>query len=312
MSTFRYPKKRERPVVETALMRDAETRTMAIHNTSPIVVWTGRSRLGKTTTAEWLEGRINGAYKDSDPDAFHAHHYQVTELGDWSTVNKAAMQAFHTAVLGPLDTGLYRRLNADDLAALIAESLKSRRIEVVFVDEAGLYSLPALRGLVAIRDQAVKLGHTLTLVLIGMDDLPFKLEANPQIAGRVQEWVYFQPHSVSETFDLLQEVSSLWTGASLDTPETRAEIEFVHKTTGGVAGLIISFVGKVEAELEKGDRPLSRAFLKAVHLRTQRAKARAQNAARKGYRISAGNSGSTNAPQAGATGSRGVQNRSTK
>lgn len=284
MSTMVFPNRRKAPIVETALMHEVTDRTLAVHYKSPIIVWTGQSHLGKTTTATWFRDRINLAYEAENPDAFRAGYYQATEVPAWyHSPDKMAMGAFHSGILGPLDSGLYRRLKPDELAKHIVTGLIKRQIEMAIVDEAGLYSLPALRGLITIRDRAVIQEHPLTIVLIGMDDLPFKITATPQIDERVHEWLYFKSYTLQETIDLATEVTDLWRDADLSSVEVQRQFQFIHDHTDGVAGRIVAFLGKVEADLAFSERELSVAFLKAIHLRTLRAKERAQQAARNGY-----------------------------
>src|SRR5690606_3545911 len=283
MSTFQFPRRVATQVVETDFMHDVAERTLAAHNSSPIVVWTGRSRLGKTTTAEWLARRINAAYSESNPDAFQARRYQATETPGWLGADKTAMAAFHHGILGVLDVGLYRRLAAPQLAALVVAGLLRNRIELVFVDEAGLYSLTALRGIIRIRDHMVDKGGRLTLVLIGMDDLRTKLEQNPQIAGRVHEWCYFQSYKLSETARRVRKISPLWAQASAKNLEVRRQLKFIHQVTDGTPGRIVPFVQKVEQEVASGQK-LSVALLKAVQIRTAQSRKNAQAAQQNAYR----------------------------
>lgn len=286
MTTFNFPVRHAAPIIETNLMRDVENRSLAIHNRSPLVVWTGNSGLGKTTTAAWLTNRINEAFSADNPNAFRAKHYEATELADWHSVGKTAMGALHSGVLGELDSGLYKRLRANELADLVVIGLIRQRIEVVCLDEAGLYGLRALRGLVAIRDRAVQRGHRLTLILIGMDDLPIKIKATPQIDGRVHEWCLFEPYSLSETIELVNHLTELWSGADMADPQVRRQFEFIHSVTSGVARQIAVFVDKAQHAASQLDRPLSVAFLRAVHLRTTREQKRSEQAAMNNYRPS--------------------------
>jgi hypothetical protein len=295
MTKIAFPSRRTTPVIETDFMEDVAARTLAMHNASPIIVWTGSSRLGKTTTATWLEGRVNAAFTLNDANAFQARHYQATELAGWHSVDKTAMGAFHAGVLGTLDDGLYRRMRAHELAAHIVTGLIRTRTELVFVDEAGLYSQQALRGLVSIRDQAVKKNARFTLVLIGMDDLPLKLDANPQLAGRVHEWCLFEPCAIEDTIKLVTLMSDLWVDADLNSTGVKRQFDFIHKITGGVLGRIVPFVQMVEHEIAVSRRDISVTFLKAIHLRTLNSRTQAQAAARANYASGTQTTTTTNA-----------------
>lgn len=280
---FSFPERRQMPVVVTELMRDMKTRVMALHNASPIVVWSGSSGRGKTTTATWLTKLINAAFDPENPNAFKAHHYQIKGRADWHSVEKTAMATFHVEVIGPLDDGLYRRLRACELADLIVETLIQKRIELVFVDEAGLYSVPALRGLVAIRDQALKKGHRFSLVLIGMDDLPSLLRSNAQIEGRIKEWCFFEPYTLEETIDLALQVTDLWREADLSEPDVARQLRYLQEVTHGIPGKIVPFLQMVEAERRIHEWPLSVGLMKAAHLRTQKDLERSVEAAKGGF-----------------------------
>ena len=291
MSKFTFPVCREEVRIETGFMKHIEELTLGTYNSSGVIVWTGSSGLGKTTTALWMKDRIEEAYSDDIPDAFRAKHYQSTQLDDRPSVEKAAMKSFHLGILGPLDNGLYRRVGAQELAEHIVTALIKKRIGIAFVDEAGLCCVNAIRALIAVRDLAVKKGHRLTMVLIGMDDLPIKLEANAQVYGRIKEWCFFQPYSLEETADLALEVSDLWEGADLDDLEVKRQMAMLHQVTGGVPGLLVPFLEKVEKRLARSSRELSAAFLMGVHQRSLNAQTKARQAARGNYSFPTSNGG---------------------
>jgi hypothetical protein len=82
-----------------------------------------------------------------------------------------------------------------------------------------------------------------------MDDLPLKLDANPQLAGRIHEWCYFEPCPIQDTIKLVTLMSDLWTDADLDSIEVQRQFDVIHNTTGGVLGRIVPFIQMVEQEI---------------------------------------------------------------
>lgn len=259
-SEFEFPRLVTDERIVTGAMRAARKRTFAVHSESPLVVWSGRHRIGKSTTAQWLEETINEecAKKPNDAAAFRALHYQVGEIPNVPIAAKLAIRGLISATVGPPDRGVYLQSSPDDLARLAVAGLRRLNIRMVFIDEAGLLSLRAIGGLVQVRDLAKKKEWPLTLVLIGMDDLPIKLQQRPQIFGRVHDWISFDPYTLDETAELLAKIHPVF--ADLD-PEDEV-LRWIHEQFEGVPGEMVPFVRRVAAHL--AGRVLSVSLLKAV------------------------------------------------
>lgn len=281
-STFQFPKKQKTSVLVTGMMREAERRTLRVQQGSGLVAWWGTQRIGKTTTAGWLVRRINTAYHQNpkNPDAFRAQHYEVGAIpNSASRPQKMAIRSLWHATVGPLDEGIYRQQTPDSLARLLAKGLAKRKIELICVDEAGLLSLDAIRGMVLVRDTAKNLGHTLALVMIGMDDLPLKLDRHPQVSGRVHEWVNFDPHELEETAALLASLGSPFEGLSLKDDDDRVVIEWIHERHEGIPGKIVPFCRRLMPRLG-GSQELTVENCKVIHQITLRDKKRSLEGAR--------------------------------
>lgn len=284
MSDFEFPERSEQELIVTGMMKQAERRTLDVHSNSPIVVWSGRSRIGKTTTAEWMTSRIADAFDVDNADAFKAKHYEVGEIPEWVyQPGKKAIRGLHHATIGRLDEGLYRSSTPEDLAELTVRGFKRRHVELVFVDEAGLLSLDAIRGLVLVQDRAVKEGHTLGIVLIGMDDLPHKVEANPQVEGRVQEWVFFEGYEDGEIMNLLQELHPPYRDRSLSDKEIQEHVAFLADTQERLPGRIVSFIHRLKTRLDDESQIPDLKLMRAVHLLTERDREAARTAATANY-----------------------------
>jgi hypothetical protein len=172
--------------------------------------------------------------------------------------------------IGRLDQGTYLQLPPEALARQLIHGLRRKHIQIAFVDEAGSLSLESIRGMVAVRDEAENTGWTLTLVFIGMDDLPTKLTRLPQIAKRVHEWCYFEPYSLDEVWLLLTELHPFFAGLDGRKQQHQEMVQFIAEQYGGVPGEIVPFVRRLAHRLrDYKDEPDMR-LLRAVHFSTQR------------------------------------------
>lgn len=285
MSKFLFPELETARIIETEQMRRVIARTMAVHRGSSLLPWVGRSRLGKTTTARYLNNLINENFSSDDPRAFRSVHYEVGEIAGWTGFEqKKGIRSLFHACVGRLEEGLYRRSLPEDLARQLVHALKKKRIQLIFVDEAGNLSVDAIRGMVLARDTAELENWTLSIVFIGMDDLPAKMVSLPQINNRTDEWCYFEPYSLEETFVLLGHLHPHFARLNLSNKEHREQIEFIYEQYGGVPGLIVPFIRRLKSrqntELEG---VIDIEGLIAVHLSTLRDKDKALADSRGGY-----------------------------
>lgn len=282
-STFQFPKKRKTPILETGMMRSAERRTMEVQQGSALVAWWGTQRIGKSTTARWMVRRINSAYQEDaqHPDTFRAVHYEVGMIPrSASRPQKMAIRSLWHATVSSLDEGVYRQETPESLARLLVHELAKRNIELICVDEAGLLSLPAIRGMVLVRDTAKNLGRTLSLVFIGMDDLPQKLDRHPQVSGRVHDWVDFHAHELEETAALLASLGAPFQGLNLEDDDDREVIEWIHQRFEGIPGDIVPFCRRLAPRLKRSGDPLTVENCKVTHQITLRDKKRSLKGAR--------------------------------
>jgi hypothetical protein len=268
-----YPPVERKVVVETGHMRRTANRTLAVHRAGALVAWHGRSRVGKTTTAEWMAKQITEQFDPDNPAAFRALHYEVGEIQRWSgQEQKKGLRSLYHAAIGRLDEGLYRQLPPEDIARQLIFGLKRKSIQMILIDEAGSLSLDAIRGMVLARDTAQFMDWTLSLVFIGMDDLPSKLCQLPQIEKRVAEWCYFVPYTLDETWTLLSELHPHFASLNARKSEHREQVKFIHELYGGLPGEIAPFIQRFSNRLRDHHGDVDLTLLRVVHLSTQRDK----------------------------------------
>jgi hypothetical protein len=212
-------------------------------------------------------------------------HYEVGSGSGWPLNNhKRGIRSLYHACIGRLDEGMYRHLPPEDLARQFVHGIRRTGIQIVMVDEAGTLSIGAIRGMVLVRDTAELMDWPLTIVLIGMDDLPIKLTEVPQVEKRCHEWCYFQPYTMDETWTLLAALHPAF--AALDRKDAGHTelVGFVHQTYGGVPGEIVPFVRKLSIRMREHTDALDLILLRATHLSTQRDKERSLHDARTQYK----------------------------
>ncbi len=274
MSTITFPSPLPEHTVETQLMRQIINRTLAVHALGALVVWYGESRMGKTTTAQYMTREILTAYEESNPHAFRAKYYEAGEItSHYGNEMKRGIKSLYSAALNtPLDEGIYQRDPPESIASRLAHELRRRNLQIIFIDEAGCLSLGAIWGMVLVRDVAKSLGWNLTLVFIGMDDLPQKMTRMAKLEGRVHEWCFFEEYNLKETWKLLAQLHPHFAGLNLDNEEHKEQVEFLYKTYGGLPGQLVPFIQRMSYRLQEHRGEINLTFLRAVHLLTARDK----------------------------------------
>lgn len=243
-SIFDYPEPVKTVVVETGMMKSAIRRTLAVHHLGGLCVWSGRAGMGKTTTAQHMVKLIEDAYNPENPRAFRVMHYQAGSKNITKSEAKHGIRSLYHGVGCKLDGGVYRTHLPEELAAELVHFLKKTNIQIVFVDEAGCLSLDAIRGIVLVSDTARLAGLPLTVVLIGMDNLPTKVKRTPQVERRIHEWCYFKPCTVEETYKLLAALHPHFASLSLTNASHKEQVSYVHEACKGMPGSIVPFVSR--------------------------------------------------------------------
>lgn len=264
---IKFPKPRQKKIVVTDSMTEIINRTFAVHTLSALVVWSGQSRLGKTTTGCFLVDLINRQFDENDPNSFRAVYYEAGEIieGSGTEMKKGIRSLYQGALHSQLDEGFYRSNPPEAIAELLAHGLRRKRIQLIVVDEAGCLSRGAIRGMTLVRDVAESQGYTLTIIFVGMDDLPQKMIRLPQIHRRVHEWYCFSQYTLDETWALLNELHPYFANLDGSKSNHREQVEVVHELCLGLPGLIVPFVQKFDYRLTNHKGEVDVRFLRAVY-----------------------------------------------
>lgn len=266
-SPFKFPIPIEKQIIETGFMKEVMSRTLIVHPGNS--VWYGESRVGKTTTAQYIVKTINEAFDPYNPHAFRAVHFEVGQIAEWSGhEQKRGLKSLYNATLGRIDEGLYKNDPIETVVEQLVLGLMRKNIQQIYIDEAGNLSLDAIRGIIMAYDAAKNAGHLLSLIFIGMDDLPTKVNKLPQIKGRIHEWCYFEPYDLKGIADLLVRISSLFENLEFENPKHKELIECIYELCGGFPGLLIPFLTKLERYQIIESVEITTTYLRAIHLRT--------------------------------------------
>lgn len=266
-TNFSFPIPIEEEIIETGFMKEVVNRTLMVHPGNSL--WYGESRVGKTTTARYIVETITEAYDPYNPYAFRSVHYEVGEIAQWSgNEQKKGLKSLYNAILGRIDEGLYRSDPLETIAEQLVLGLMRKNIQMILVDEAGNLSLDAIRGMIMAYDAAKNSGHPLSLIFVGMDDLPTKVTKLPQVKGRIHEWCYFEPYDLKGVANLLAKLSPHFESLDLEKAEHMEQVEFIYEMCGGFPGLIIPFLRKLDRYQLIKTEEITTTYLRAIHLRT--------------------------------------------
>jgi hypothetical protein len=255
------------PIVINDTMKWYVDRVVAVHSLGGFCVWTGRAGIGKTTTAEYAVMRFEEAYNPDDPATFRAIHYNVSDATQGSNApQKRAIRSLYFGLGCRVDEGFYRRALPEELAAEVVDHFSRMNVQIAFVDEAGGLSVEALRAFVLVSNTAHRMKWRLTVVFVGMDDLPRRMEKNNQVSRRIYDWCYFKPYTLEETYTPLKALHPFFAKSDLADAKHREHIQFIHNAYQGLPGHIVPFVGRFSrnlAELPDEDPAI---HLEAAHV----------------------------------------------
>lgn len=267
-----FPHLRTTDVVFTTAMRAAQTRILGAHqNRGQMVVLTGKSGAGKTTAALHLNGGVNAACAGGAEHAFNARYYVATDMrraaGD--VLQRRLLAEFAKQVLRLTVPKDVRTIDVPGLMNTIAAGLRLGNIQMVFLDEAGhipaagLDHLATLINIVSTAEQ-----HPLTVVLVGMHDLPTNVLSLPQVARRVTEFVYFEAYDVKTALLVLRTVHPFFETVDETTKEGNEVMAFLLDdmvSDGGLIGLMVPLVERAAAVASQLKMPFGIRALRLAH-----------------------------------------------
>lgn len=209
-----------------------------------VQVWTGPSRAGKTEAAKLFVKLAENDHDGADPDSARAAYLSVVE--STRRGKKPLWVSILRAVERPIGARLARTSDDEDLLTRLVMVLRTERVLVLFIDEAGALSDAGLRGVADLHDHAHRSGWPLKTILIGMDELPERVRSQPQLNGRCESWVFFSGLKKKEVACLLADhIPEFLKG--LDPQEEAVLVDELAKFTRGRPGDLMKFVLRLRA-----------------------------------------------------------------
>lgn len=254
--------------VPTGFMIEMENRFKSVFHQIGFLVWYGAAGAGKTTCGQWLAERVNQAFAPDNPLAFKSIIYEVAKTVGVNN-GKRALRTLYKQVTGyAFDPGQYRDNDAEFIADEVLYAIKRKRLGLICVDEAGLLSVDAISALALLLDKAKEEKYPLTIILIGMDDLPMKMDERkrPQLHRRVHTWCNFKAYDFEDSYNLLTGLHPYFKSLDRNNPEHWNQVRLVHELTGGLPGLIVQFLAQFDGIYRKTPNAVTTTMLRSIHL----------------------------------------------
>jgi type II secretory pathway predicted ATPase ExeA len=289
-----YPAPRQSRIVVTPEMESAFSRVALCHSgPGQMVAVVGPSGAGKTTSMRLLSRQIEEDCDAKVQNAWRTLYYVTADLinAHRTTLERHVLAQMLSDGLGlSVDKDL-RRSRPEDLRHKILLALRQRNVQMVFIDEAGLIPALGLNALANLVNTAeVSFQWPLTIVLVGMNNLPITIRELPQVERRVIDTIFFQPYGAEEALEALAQIEPFFESLNHATEDGRIMMEFLTSpevSSGGMLGIMIQLVQRTSDICQRDGRPFSLRELRMVHHLSARDRNRAVEQAQNGWRTQA-------------------------
>ena len=289
-----YPAPRQSRIVVTPEMESAFHRVAVCHSgPGQMVAVVGPSGAGKTTSLRLLSRQIDEDCAANVQNAWRTLYYVTADL---TNAHRTTLERHVLAQMLSDGFGLsvekdLRRSRPEDLRQKILLAARQRNVQMVFIDEAGLIPSLGLNALANLVNAAeVNFQWPLTIVLVGMNNLPLTIRELPQVERRVVDTIFFQPYGPEEALEALAQIEPFFESLDLGTEDGQAVMEFLTSpevSSGGMLGIMIQLVQRTADLCQRDGRPFCLRELRMVHHLSARDRNRAVEQAKNGWRTQA-------------------------
>lgn len=261
-----YAQVKAAPRVETRLTRETATRLIGLHlGATQFAAIFGPAGIGKTEAAKLLNDTLHRDAENKVPASFRAKYIEMPTVRKYTgNVEKQALGVIYNEVIGPLSPNEARGMSQQIMVRSIVQQLETGNIQMLFIDEAGRIDAQALEALTYLLNSASHSAHPLTIVLIGMHDLPHLIERVPQVHSRVADTITLREYDASGAYDLLSKIYPAIGALRFETPEAAALMEYLVSACHGVAREMVHLVDRASAMASMRGVPLNLTALKAA------------------------------------------------
>ena len=157
-------------------------------------VWTGPPGLGKSIAAQQLEVELQAEHEAGGAQAYQARWCVAAGdvyQGGTRKMKRGISLLYRTVVDPELSDRDERSKKEGDMVNEIVALSKVDNIQMLMVDEAGTNTPAEIRGFAQVYDAALKAHHKLSIVLVGMDDLAWKVKSLGVLRSRIRSELLF-------------------------------------------------------------------------------------------------------------------------
>jgi hypothetical protein len=90
----------------------------------------------------------------------------------------------------------------------------------------------------------------------------------PQVDNRFVEWCYFEAYSLKDITKFLVQIHPHFAQLDLKNPAHLEQVEYLYEVLGGLPGLIIPFLKKLNHYQREEPEEITVNYLRVIHLRT--------------------------------------------
>lgn len=264
------PPYQQMPIVVTGMMEQAMFEALECHLLGcGACCWYGDTGIGKTATAHHMKQELEENFNVNAkyPDAFRALHFECAPIVPGVNAMKVGIRMLYQFMTGSfLSPGIYHGACLEELTKMVVNVAKKRGIKMIFVDEAGLMSADAIRGLMLICDIAIRMSWQLTMVLIGDNNLPMKISRVPPLERRIEGWVHFTRYEFEATCQILRGLHPHFGSLDPEAADHCEQLEFMHKICEGLPARIVPFLNYMDYYLKISSCRVDLRLLQTIHL----------------------------------------------
>lgn len=250
-------------IVPIGQLKEAAKRVAIAHGENGFVVLSGPSGVGKTTCAAYIVDQINqGRLLDEHARAVTFEVSGKRLATRMQQTVRGPLRAIYTFVLGPVPSTLFQRQSEHEVCRKIVAAMRARGTQVLLLDEAGSLAAEEMRGLAMLMNVAREEGWLLTIVLIGMDELPKTVTSLPQLETRVIQWVWYEPLDQDDWDHVVRELLPEFRGAKFSSIRSWSRRQF-----GGTLRDAIKWIRHLRQRAEDSELEMDQVdleFCKAV------------------------------------------------
>lgn len=158
-------------------------------------------------------------------------------------------------IFGELSPSKQAAKRENGMTTELVEHFRLYGTRLLILDEAGTQSAEQLRGITGIADAARRTGVPLTILLVGMDELPKKLYTKAQVKRRVRGWEIFNDWPREDLEALVLAHSPVLSAIRETDTDVKAVLDLLLTHAKGCLSDVVESTVDLEERLAALDEP---------------------------------------------------------